>query len=292
MRTRWIVVLPSIFSFQEPTIWIRSITIQSHNSFGGHSETDYACHFKKLNQQHGYYLRKRLYKLSSNFKNFLDHIQLRMHLWNINTALLLETEHNLQKESLLQSEKEKLSSTNTIHNFTDINLPPNFIQLLNKGTNFIPTSDKTNPSSIKNTNSSEFNLALSNLIKSSSSQPTLKTRSKKHHRYQPYTTKNTIKLLQEHQTKPNFNVHIIDYVYNTTSYTKHYLHSTNLHTFNKQQHLNITQPLTTYIQNINARNDIILTKTDKNMGWALVPTSWFTDGYNRQLADTTTYKLH
>ena len=26
------------------------------------------------------------------------------------------------------------------------------------------------------------------------------------------------------------------------------------------------------------------------MGWALVPTSWFTDEYNKHLADTTTYK--
>ena len=38
------------------------------------------------------------------------------------------------------------------------------------------------------------------------------------------------------------------------------------------------------------RNDIILTKTDKNMGWALVPTTWFTNEYTRQLTDTTTYR--
>ena len=38
------------------------------------------------------------------------------------------------------------------------------------------------------------------------------------------------------------------------------------------------------------RNDIILTKTDKNMGWALVPTTWFTNEYTRQLTHTTTYR--
>ena len=143
-----------------------------------------------------YYFRKCLCKLSCNFKNSLHRIQLCMCLWNINTALLLETEHNLQKENLLQSGKEKLSSTNKIHNFTDINFPPDFIQLLNKGTNFIPTSDKTNLSSVRNTMSSEVNSAVCNLIKSSSSRPALKTRrSKKHHRYEPYTTNNPFKLL-------------------------------------------------------------------------------------------------
>ena len=30
--------------------------------------------------------------------------------------------------------------------------------------------------------------------------------------------------------------------------------------------------------------------TDKNMGWALVPISWFSTEYNRHFSDITTYK--
>ena len=101
---------------------------------------------------------------------------------------------------------------------------------------------------------------------------------------------NPVKLLQEKQTKPHFNLHIIDYVHNTTSYSKQYLQSTNFQNLFNPQHLNITQSLTSQIQNLNKHNDIILTKTDKNMGWALVPTTWFTNEYTRQLTDSTTYK--
>ena len=56
------------------------------------------------------------------------------------------------------------------------------------------------------------------------------------------------------------------------------------------QHINITQTINTQIHNLSTRNDIILTKTDKNMGWALVPTSWFTKEYTRHFTDTTTYR--
>ena len=251
-------------------------------------------HLKKITLQHGYYLRKRINNLSLHLKNFLHHLQLRTKLWPYNTALLLEHEQKLLRQSILQDEKEKLTSTNKIHNFTDLNLPTDFVQLLNKGTNFIPTSEKNNIQSIKKTISSEVNSTLCKLITTSGTNKSLKaprpSKTKSNHRYQPYCNKNPIKLLEQQQTKPNFNLHIIDYVHNTTSYTKHYLQSNNLHTLLKQQQLNITQPLTTYIQAINTRDDIVLTKTDKNMGWALVPTSWFTNEYNRHFTDTTTYK--
>ena len=36
--------------------------------------------------------------------------------------------------------------------------------------------------------------------------------------------------------------------------------------------------------------DIILTKIDKNMGWSLVSTTWFSNEYTRQLTDSTTDK--
>ena len=56
------------------------------------------------------------------------------------------------------------------------------------------------------------------------------------------------------------------------------------------QHINITQSNNAHIYNLNTRNDIILTKTDKNMGWALIPTSWFNNEYTRHFTDTTTYR--
>ena len=56
------------------------------------------------------------------------------------------------------------------------------------------------------------------------------------------------------------------------------------------QHINITQTNNAHIHNLNTRSDIILTKTDKNLGWALIPTSWFTNEYTRHFTDTTTYR--
>ena len=254
-------------------------------------------HLKRINQSHGYFLRRRIYNLTTNLNNFLNHLQSRIYLWQQNTALLLETDNNLTQKSQLLAEKEKLESNNKIHNFTDINFPPDLIELLNKGTNFIPTTDKINIPTIKKTISSEVNSALSNIInkgtssKLTTNQPVRKKTSNfNNHRYHPYTKKNPVKLLQEKQTKPHFNLHIIDYVHNTTSYSKQYLQSTNFQNLFNPQHLNITQSLTSQIQNLNKHNDIILTKTDKNMGWALVPTTWFTNEYTRQLTDSTTYK--
>ena len=166
---------------------------------------------------------------------------------------------------------------------------------MNKGTNFIPTTKKINIPTIKKTISSEVNSALFKFINkgTNSYQPVREKTSNFNHRYHPLTTdtkKNPVKLLQEKQTKPHFNLHIIDYVHNTTSYSKQYLQSTNFQNLFNPQHLNISQSLTSHIQNLNKHNDIILTKTDKNMGWALVPTTWFTNEYTRQLTGSTTYK--
>ena len=62
-------------------------------------------------------------------------------------------------------EKEKLTSTNKIHNFTDITLSTDLINLLNKGTNFIPTSDLANISNLSNTITTEVNSALNQVIR-------------------------------------------------------------------------------------------------------------------------------
>ena len=101
-------------------------------------------HLKKISSNHGYHLRKRIISLTNSLHNFLTHLQIRINLWNQNTALILERENLLSRQHLLIQEKENLSSSNKIHNFTSINLPSEFTELLNKGTNFIPTSDKIN----------------------------------------------------------------------------------------------------------------------------------------------------
>ena len=49
----------------------------------------------------------------------------------------------------------------------------------------------------------------------------------------------------------------------------------------------------TYLGNIQQFNDkpvIILTKTDKKMGWRMITTSWFNKEYTRQLSDVSTYR--
>lgn len=235
-------------------------------------------HLKKINQSHGYFLRIRINKLSTNLNNFLNHLQSRINLWQQNAALLLEIDNNLIRKSQLLAEKEKLTSNNKIHNFTDINLPPYLIELLNKVTNFIPTTENINIPTIKKTISSEVTSALCKIINKGTSyqavnQPVRRKTSNVNTSYHPYTKKNPIKLLQEKQTKPHFNLHIIDYVYNTTSYmySKQYLQSTNFQNLFNPQHLNITQSHTTHIHNLNTHNDIILTKTDKTWGGHLCP---------------------
>ena len=157
--------------------------------------------------------------------------------------------------------------------------------------------DKIDISTLKKTISSEANSTLCQVIKKgtqdhSSCRPHTNNISKKktNFRYQPYFKRKPIKLLQEQQSKPNFNLHIIDYVHNTTSCTKLYLQSTNLRKLTNPQHINTTQTSNAHIHNLNTRNDIILPKPDKNMGWALIPTSWFTDKYTRHFTDTTTYR--
>ena len=106
--------------------------------------------------------------LRTGLNNFLTHLQLRINLWNQNTALILERENLLSRQHLLIQEKEKLLTSNKIHNFTSINLPSEFTELLNKGTNFIPNSDKINISAIKNTISSEINSTLCQIIEKGS----------------------------------------------------------------------------------------------------------------------------
>ena len=92
------------------------------------------------------------------------------------------------------------------------------------------------------------------------------------------------------RTRPNFNLQLIDFVQNTVSYTKEILQSHNLRSIVNHKFNNITPQIASHITNLENDNDIILTMTDKNMGWALVPISWFSTEYNRHFSDITTYR--
>ena len=87
------------------------------------------------------------------------------------------------------------------------------------------------------------------------------------------------------RTRPNFNLQLIDFVQNTVSYTKEILQSHNLRSIVNHKFNNITPQIASHITNLQNDNDIILTMTDKNMGWALVPISLFSTEYNRHFSD-------
>ena len=122
----------------------------------------------------------------------------------------MEQETKLLRQNKLQSEKERLISTDKINNFTNLTLPTDFVNLFNKGTNDIPTSENFKTSTLEQTIQTEID----KLIKKRNYN-TLKIKStgiKNLHK--PYT-----KLLNAQQSQPNFNLHLIDYVINTTAYT-------------------------------------------------------------------------
>jgi len=58
---------------------------------------------KKITPNHGYYLRKRINNLTTNLNNFLTHLQLRINLWKQNTALILEHQNQLHRQSLIHN---------------------------------------------------------------------------------------------------------------------------------------------------------------------------------------------
>ena len=205
----------------------------------------------------------------------------------------MNLELQLQRNELINKEKDKLSSTNKIHNFTTTSLPPETISLLNKGTNFIPTTSTStsSTSSLTRTILSEVNTALCSIIHKKNYQIKPSTPRRNSHRFKPYSTHSRpLTLLKQEQTRPNFNLHLIDYVHNTVSYSKEILQSFNLRSIVNHNLRNITPQTSSHITNLQEDNDIILTMTDKNMGWALVPISWFSTEYNRRFSDITTYK--
>ena len=234
----------------------------------------------QVSHNQGSCIRRRINNITSHLNSLIRHLQQRIQLITQNTALLLNLQADQSRHIQLQQERQRLNSTHKVHNFTNQDLPEEFVTLLNKGTNFIPTIDPCNVHSLKRTINEEVNSTLCQSIKTASSTTTLKTNSSKlNHRYRPYSKQSPVKLLIEQQCQPNFNFHLIDYVLNTIHYSKEYFQFANLHSLLHTKHLNTTPTLHTHIHNFSSRSDIILTKTSKNMGWALVPISWFNDEY-------------
>ena len=58
-------------------------------------------HLKKVTSNHGFYRRKQIINLTTSLNKLLTHLQLRINLWDQNTALTLEHENLLSGQSLL-----------------------------------------------------------------------------------------------------------------------------------------------------------------------------------------------
>ena len=238
----------------------------------------------------GHRLKIQLNKTTTIYRQFINLFNSRINLFYTNVSNLMNLDLQLQRSELINKEKDKLSSTNKIHNFTTTSLPPETISLLNKGTNFIPTTSTSSTSSLTRTILSEVNTTLCSIIHKKNYQPAIKpsTSRRNSNRFKPYSTHpRPLTLLKQEQTKPHFNLHLIDYVYNTVSYSKEILQSFNLRSIVNHNLYNVTPQTSSHITNIQEDNDIILTMTDKNMGWALVPISWFSTEYNRHFSDIT-----
>ena len=79
----------------------------------------------------------------------------------------------------METEAEKLKSTDKIHNFTNMNLPQDLKDLLNKGIKFIPTLSNANRHSVKISITKKVNEALCTVIMKK--QPSSVTRKLKTH---------------------------------------------------------------------------------------------------------------
>ena len=244
------------------------------------------------NYHKGHRIKTQLNKANTIYRQFINLLNSRFNLFFTNVANFMDLDLQLQHTELINKEKEKLSSTNKIHNFTTASLPSEIISLLNKGTNFIPTTSTSSTSSIAHSVLSEVNATLCTIINKKNYQSKIKSSTSRRtsHRFKPYFSHSRpLTLLQQEQSRPNFNLHLIDYFHNTVSYTKEILQSHNLRSIVNSQLTNITPQTASHITNLQ-NNDIILTMTDKNMGWALVPISWFSTEYNQHFSDITTYK--
>ena len=118
---------------------IKAIT-QSQLTY--HSKhTSFPKSSNQLNE--GHQLHQQLNKINIAHRLFLYLFQTRSTFSSWNTTHIMEQNLRPQRATFTESEKIKLSSSNKVHKFTSISLPPDAISLINKGTNFIPTTTTT-----------------------------------------------------------------------------------------------------------------------------------------------------
>ncbi|XP_028416423.1 uncharacterized protein LOC114540486 [Dendronephthya gigantea] len=241
-------------------------------------------------------ITQRIHKINKSLSTFNGFIQNRSIITKNGLASKLKNKVNDERKTFTVKEKMKTLHTNKIHNFTDITLPLGVTSILNKGTNFIPTSTNLNPASLKDSTYKEVKDALNNIILK---QPTdyntvhkrkKSTGKKKSHNINNINT-NPFSLLDQQQGRPNFNQYLIDYVHQTLNYTKEYLDDTNFSRLSQLNMLNIDQHTSLQLYDIQCNQDIVITQSDKNMGWALLPISWYINEYARHLKDANIYKI-
>ena len=118
---------------------IKAIT-QSQLTY--HSKhTSFPKSSNQLNE--GHQLHQQLNKINIAHRLFLYLFQTRSTFSSWNTTHIMEQNLRPQRATFTESEKIKLSSSNKVQKFTSISLPPDAISLINKGTNFIPTTTTT-----------------------------------------------------------------------------------------------------------------------------------------------------
>ena len=117
----------------------------------------------QVSHNQGSYIRRRINNITSHLNSFIQHLQQCIQLITQKTALLLNLQTDQSRHIQLQQERQRLNSTNILHNFTNQDLPKEFITLLNKGTNFttiFPTIDPCTVHTLKRTINEEVNSTL------------------------------------------------------------------------------------------------------------------------------------
>ena len=131
---------------------------------------------------------------------------------------------------------------------------------LTKELTSIPITATTSISSLLETVTSKVNTALCSIIRKKNYTTRVKssntTKSLRH--FHPYNKQlHPLPLLHQEQSRPYFNLHLIDYVDNTVSFTKEFLQPAKQHSIIYPNWSNIYPPTTSDITDIQNDNDII-----------------------------------
>ena len=118
----------------------------------------------------GHRLKVQLNKANTIYRQFINLFTSRLNLFSTNVANLMNLDLQHQRSELINKEKDKLSSTDKIHNFTATSLPPETIS----GTNFIPITSTSSTSSLTRIILSEVNTTLCSIIHKKNYQPQIK----------------------------------------------------------------------------------------------------------------------